>query len=139
MKVYIYNPPEPGKPSKLQKKFRGPFRVLKVLGPSTLLVKGLSSSKVHKVHTNNIKILEENEIGKSQSRSVRKSFPMSGDDDLSDLQNVKINDENIPKHAANVRPTESNSEVRPNEYKRKLRSRGLVPKTVTWGPITNID
>ena len=139
MKVYIYNPPEPGKPSKLQKKFRGPFRVLKVLGPSTLLVKGLSSSKVHKVHTNNIKILEENEIGKSQSRSVRKSFPMSGDDDLSDLQNVKINDENIPEHAANVRPTESNSEVRPNEYKRKLRSRGLVPKTVTWGPITNID
>ena len=139
MKVYIYSPPKPGKPSKLQKKFRGPFRVLKVLGPSTLLVKGLSSSKVHKVHTNNVKLVEENEIGKSQSRSVRKSFPIPGDDDLSDLQNVKIHDENIPKHATNVRPTESKSEVRPNEYKRKLRSRGLVPKTVTWGPITYID
>ena len=78
-RVYIYNAPTPGIPSKLQKKYKGPFRVVKV-GNNTLVVRSLVTSRIHKVHLDNVKVFNENQLSEADHPAVRRAFPTLGED-----------------------------------------------------------
>ena len=78
-RIYIHCPPKPFTPAKFQRRYRGPMRITKILGPTTLLCRGIGSGKEFKVNLNNAKILQESEIGVAQSQSVRKAFPRIDD------------------------------------------------------------
>ena len=75
MRVFIYWPPKPGIPSKFQRKYRGPMRITRILGPTTILCQQIGSKKIFKVNTNNLKIMPESEINHNQSKEARRALP----------------------------------------------------------------
>ena len=94
MRVYIYSPPKPGIPAKFQKKYKGPMRIVEILGPSnTLIVRNIATGREHKVNLNNTKVLQESEVGKTQNRSARRAFPCSNDEVLSPLDEGNAHDD----------------------------------------------
>ena len=83
-RVYIYRAPTPHVSTKLQPRYKGPFRVIKV-NNNTLIVRSLVSNRRHKVHLDNVKLVAENQLSEADHPAVRRAFPTKGED-LSDSE-----------------------------------------------------
>ena len=73
-RVYVKVPPAPGAPTKLQRKFDGPFRVIEIISPVAVKVKDLRTGRESTQHTNRIKV--EGCMDMSEHSNVRRAFPL---------------------------------------------------------------